>query len=253
MANWYIAPSPLGNDANPGTFASPWATLYKGCTDPGVNETDELNIATGVYNETHQCVLPDGVGIVGAGIGSTIINMTYHAGYPCLKLESYGEWGNPAYGNQRIIGCTFDGQLTGTVAVMVNFRSNVEIYQCEFKNFATRGVVFWGMSNQEWGGSDPYEAGDAPDYWCTGNKFYANIVTNCAIYSSGGEGNLCVGQQDGMQIYGNVITQTARAAGSNGYGIKYHDNGWNKNCQIYGNTITIASCYTGQFDFAIEW
>jgi len=50
-ATWYVAPPPIGNDANPGTLAMPWATLQHAADQlaPG----DSLEVRAGRYTGFH--------------------------------------------------------------------------------------------------------------------------------------------------------------------------------------------------------
>jgi hypothetical protein len=130
MATWYIDPN--GNDANDGTAPDTghaWRTLYKGCNDPNVNAGDILHGNPGTIADVQQCLLPESVTIEGEGIDVTIFKMTYAGGYPCLKLESWHQWGNTSYGNQEIRYCTFDGDLTGLQGIGVNFSNpSLQVY-----------------------------------------------------------------------------------------------------------------------------
>ena len=121
---WYVATT--GSDATgTGTSSAPWKTLLKACGDASVNDGDVINVAAGSYTESQQVEVPDGVSIQGAGIDVTTIHSSYASG-PYLKLESYGQSGNTAYGNQSISNLTLDGDLVGQSAMTVNFRSNVK-------------------------------------------------------------------------------------------------------------------------------
>lgn len=73
-STYYIATSENGgNDLNAGTRSSPWLTLSNACqkvTLPG----DTIYIRSGIYIETAQCILSQGVSIIGEGYSSHIIS-----------------------------------------------------------------------------------------------------------------------------------------------------------------------------------
>lgn len=248
---WYISPS--GNDGTgAGTSDNPWRTLYKAVNDPEVAEGDVISAAAGSYTEVQQIIWPDGVNIVGVGIDQTIFHLHYPSG-PCIKAESYGYWGNTAYGNQSISYCTLDGDLTGQSAIAVNFRSNVKIHHVKVIDFYQSGVTFYGQATAAWTGTHPFESWKKmPNAWCTGNEVTNCIFTNNSIYTAHGYGNLQYGQQDGFIVSGCTITQTGRSAGSSGYGIKFYEEGFNKNTDIHNNTITIAPRESEKYNFSIE-
>lgn len=252
QTTWYV--STTGNDATgAGTADNPWRTIYKAANDPSLNEGDMIYVAAGSYTEVHQIELPNLVSVRGAGIDQTIIHSTVSG--PLFKLESYNHWGDPLYGNQTISYLTLDGDLTGTSAITVNFRSNVQIHHCKIIDFSTDGVYFWGQPEAAWTGTHPFESWkDMPSVWCSGNKVLNCIISNNAVYVTGveGKGNIRYGQQDGFEVSNCTITQTGRAAGSNGYGIKFYHEGFNRNTNIHDNTITVAPRESGKFNFSIE-
>src|SRR5215510_731530 len=49
-AEYYVAPAPTGNDSNPGSMASPWATLQKGINTAVAGDT--VWIRGGTYRIT---------------------------------------------------------------------------------------------------------------------------------------------------------------------------------------------------------
>ncbi len=252
QTTWYISPS--GNDGTgTGTINDPWRTLYKACTDPSVSEGDNIYVMAGTYTISTQIPWPDGVSIIGEGMYQSIFNCSVSGG-PAIKGESYGHSGDTNYGNQSISYCGFQGNMTGYQAIAINFRSNVEIHHCNFENFVMDGVIFFGQPKELWTGTNPYEPWKKmPSAWCSGNKFYNNIMTNNATYTAyEGRGNLRYGQQNGFECYNNTITQTARAAGSNGYGIKFYEEGWNRNTKMHDNTIIVAPRESEKFNFSIE-
>ena len=207
----------------------------------------------GNYIETGQMLLTHSVSIMGAGKNLVTLKLTYDSDYPCIKLESSDPC-RSVYGNQSISGIRFDGDRTGLIAIGVSFRCNVHIYDCEFINFNQGAAYFSGQLSDSFTLDNPYVVSQEsvhslmPDNngWCTGNKFYNNLVLNCsASYPGGSYGSVYWGTQDGFEIYNNNIDCKER----HGVGLKYWDLGYNKNSKIHHNDIETD---TYPFDCTIE-
>jgi hypothetical protein len=257
---WYVATNG-SNTTGDGSPIKPWASLSYACTKvTTAGHTIIINAGTS-YIESGQILLSNGVTIKGAGKDITRIKLLFATSYPCLKLETPNGWGNTAYGNQSITGITFDGDLTGLIAIGTNFRSNVDIHDCDFVNFVESAVFFNGEPTYVWTLDNPYNnytAGNTdypymPDAngWCTGNKLYNSTVTNCSkMLSYSATGAICLGTQDGFVMHDVTINSTARS----GFGLKFWDLGFTKNCDISYNDITISPIGTGHpFEFGVEW
>lgn len=229
---YYIDPS--GKSANNGSAASPWNSLSYACSKVKT-AGDIIHVNAGTYNETASCVLAAGVSIEGAGATSIIQSQIGGTTYT-ISLSSSSEATN---GNQHISNIKMDGMSYAAYgAILVSHRKNVEIYNCTFVNFNYYGVSFLN--------------GEPPSVYATGNKFYNNTVTNCGGYFSGNRGALEIQGQDGMQIYGNILS-IDRPDGKNGdciYGVE----GFLKNVKIYNNTFN-KKYVPGKtnWDFAIEF
>ncbi len=241
---YYISPS--GSDATgDGTAGNPWMTLYyatSSVTTPG----DIIHVNAGTYIETQTCELAVGVSLEGDGVTS-ILKSTLSADWlPLLSAISNSEGTD---GNQHISNLKFDGQnLTTFWAIEVVGRKNFSIYNCTIVDFNDRGVIFAGRVDN---------ANTAPTIYATGNSFHDNIMTNCARYTPGyGTGCLNIGGQEGMLVYNNIITQDSRTPGSNGWPIKYWNDGYLDGCKIYNNTLNKIMCHSflgdDCWDFAIE-
>lgn len=239
MATYYVAASG-GSNSNAGTAGLPWATLQYGVDNAGSGNIVYLQAGTHIIST--QVTVPVGVSITGAGVTSIISSSVATTEWTStIYLLSATEGTN---GNQSISYIKMDGDnLTAHVAVDVSRRSNVKIHHCTFENFEFYGCIFQGCLT-----------GSMPTTWATGNEFYNNTVTNCSGYIGGfGRGSIGVGGQEGMLIYDNVLTQSTRAVGSNGYCIKYVNEGYNKGNQIYNNTFTREPYQTASvWNFGIE-
>ena len=243
---YYI--SPTGNDAvGKGTAASPWKTLFKACssvTTPG----DIIHVYAGTYTETVQCSLAPGVSIEGDGQATTILKSSLTAAWTEMLALRSAEGTN---GNQHISFVTFDGSNLNTFwGVYIGGRSNVSVHDITMKDFKNRGIIISGRNDN---------TNAAPSIYATGNTFYNNTVTNCAEYDQilgYGAGCINIGGQQDMLIYNNTITQNSRAAGFNGWPIKYWLDGYLKGLKIYNNTLNkVLNAFPlgdNNWDFAIE-
>lgn len=250
---FYISTS--GNDATgTGSAAAPWKTLSK-AVSAVTTAGSIIHVTAGTYTETSQCNLAKGVSIVGDGSTSTIIKSAVSGQWSVfLSLESPQD----TQGNQSISGVTLDGQYVSEsnnktwIGVWVTGRSNVLIHDTKIINFRDRGVIF--------DGNDVTDPVTDPGHYATGNKFYNNTVLNSAAGTGNyGAGQLNIGGQDGMEIYGNTMIQDQRVAFKNGWPLKYWDNGWLKGVKVYNNTLKKAPYQgnypgeNGDWDFAIEF
>ena len=241
--------SATGSDAvGNGSANSPWRTLAKACNT--VTQAGSIiHVKAGIYTETEQAQLAPGVSIEGEDSSSVIRSAIRDDWKEILSLRS--EEGTN--GNQHIANIVFDGQDLSTFwAVYVGGRSHVSIHDCRFLNFKDRGVIFSGRNDDK---------AEAPAVYAKGNRFFNNILLNCAAYNTPngvyGRGCLNIGGQDSMLIYNNRMQQNQRPNGYNGYLIKYHNDGYLKDVKIFNNTlikIPFAGNYGGDngWDFAIE-
>jgi len=235
---FYISPNGSDQTGN-GSVGSPWHSLYhatSAVTKPG----DIIHVMKGTYTELIKCQLSVGVSIEGEGTGS-IIKSTLSDQFFAIIVATSTEGTN---GDQHICKLKLDGNQQATSwGIEIRGRSNFSIYDCTIIDFEETGI-FWGGRNDN--------TNEAPAVYATGNKFYNNILTNCAKYDGFGRGCLTIGGQDGMLIYNNTISQTGRPKGTNGWPIKGCNDGFLKGCKIYNNKIT-KQAYDGiGWDFAIE-
>lgn len=238
---WYIDPG--GNDATgTGAIGNPWKTLYK-ATNSVSSTGDIIHVNSGTYVETAVCLLAVGVSIEGVDSSSAIIQSTLTADFTAIVRASSAIGTN---GNQHISNIKFDGTLTTKWGIFIEGRSNFSIHDISMKDFFNSGIIWDGGIN----------AGEASTY-ATGNTLYNNRILNCAEYAGGyARGCVCIGSQNGMLIYNNIITQDQRAIGLNGEPIKYWNGGFLKGVQIYNNTLRkkrlYASSGVSDWDFCIE-
>jgi Bacterial Ig-like domain len=236
-----------GNNTNSGTTNSSGGAFLTNIKAMSVAVSgDSIVVALGgTYIETAQMVLPEGVSWHGIDSSTCIIKSTYAVIYEgIVKMES----AEGTSGNQSISGLKFDGSnLTNYNGIRIFGRSNVWIHDCSFKDFLNGAVIYNAATSY---------ITTAPSIYATGNRFYNNRVFNCAGLTGGdlgdGDGQLSIGGQDGMLIYNNVMNQTQRASGSNGWPIKFYSYGFLKGCKIYNNTLTKIPYAHDGWTFAVE-
>ena len=246
---WYVSES--GNNANPGTYSLPKRNFYNMITDPGVSAGDKVLSLGGIFYESQQIPVPIGVSVQGDPEGNTYIESSLAtAGQPLFLLQTSNGWLG-TYGNQSISRLTIDGNNTTYSAISVNFRSNVKIEHCTILDFKQDGVIFYGMPNGNWTATSIFESWrKMPSYWCTGNKLLNCTITNNAGPPDGA--NVSIGQQNGIEIAYNTIYQPLRGAGTNCGGVKFKDDGWNKNIDLHHNNITVVPNPSNDFNFSLE-
>jgi hypothetical protein len=240
LRTFYISQS--GSDGNDGKSTSStgaWKTLSHACENAR-NAGDLIHVIQGTHIETQQCQLAVGVSIEGDGKDKSIIKSSINNA-PTIYLYS----SSVTTGNQHISNIKLDGNsMTAYEPLVIDKRSNVEVHDCAFSDFRFSGVSFYGE-----------DIGDdvAPNNFCINNKFYNNIVTNCAGYDPmGSPGNLQINAQQGMRVYNNSIIQTARGQGADGFGLKCVQ-GLNKDLKIYNNTIIMDGDDDNYWTFAMEF
>jgi len=191
---------------------------------------------------------PAGVNIDGVGVTCIIQSTATTEFTPLMNMNS----NSGTNGNQYVRNVKFDGRSRATSwGIVCRGRNNVSFYNLTIIDFDDRGLIIDGRF-------PAYDTEPVIADFGTGNTVHDNIITNCAKYDGYGRGCLNVGAQKGMLIYNNTITQLGRTDGTNGWPIKYQDNGYLKGCKIYNNTLNKAPLTNtqetaGQYDFAIEF
>jgi hypothetical protein len=239
-ADRYVATAANGgSNSNAGTLASPWLTLSYACFHSV--SPDIIHVASGPYTESSQCVLAVGVSIIGDGMATTTIISHYAASLTddtdaSIVLLS----GSSTNGNQSISGITINGDgLTGTRAIAVNFRNNVEIHHCTIVDFLYSGIYFNG-TNYTW-----YLP--MPPTHSTGNSVHDCVITNCshaATVPNHDYGHIMMGAQQDFLIYNNTITEadlTRCGDMLNGE--------WHKGMKIYNNVFTKPDNVVSNWNF----
>jgi hypothetical protein len=237
-----------------GSVGNPWLTLHRAINNNiGLSTDDIIYVFNGVYAESQQIILPLTITIRGQSEAGVIITPTFvgSANEPLIKLETSNGWLG-TYGNQSISYLTINGNNVGNACIRVNYRSNVSISHVTIKDFLRNGIIFYGMPMSSWTAVSVFEPDRTmPNYWCTGNSITYCTITNC-IQGIGDDGQIRMGQQNGMVIAYNYTRQPIIGAGSNCGGIKFQDDGYNKNSDIHDNTIIVDLNPNNHYNFAIE-
>jgi hypothetical protein len=240
-----------GSDGASGSINSPWKTLAYACSVVK-NAGDIIHVNQGTFPEYSQCNLAVGVSIEGEGtssiIESHVTGSVYSDMFTIMLVSS-----STTNGHQHISNLKMDGDaLTAYGAIYVEKRSNVEISHCMIVHFFYYALGFDGGNSKSGGYFVP------PVTYPTGNKVHDCIIDDCSAYypanepvNGEGKGAITVNGQEGMLIYNNILTQTSRAPGNNGYLIKGVA-GMNKGLKIFNNTIVKAPYDGTTWDFAIE-
>ena len=235
---WYIATAANGGSdtGGDGSITEPWLTLKHACdTITGAAFVgDTISIGAGTFDETAQVVWDEEVSLIGVIASPLTTTITSSSALSPIILGSSATEGTA--GNQSISYIAFDGNLTAVKLVYIIGRSNVSVHHCTFLDALESGISFQGRTTA---GNGP------PTTYSIGNSFHDNTLTNCAIFSSGwGRGELHISGQQTMTVLDNNFDQTDRAAGSNGYCMKFDKEGYNKDVLVDGNTFLRA--YEGE-------
>ena len=224
MTTYYIDESGVDAPLRNGSVGQEWATLSYACTRV-TTSSDTIHINSGDYVDDSICNLSVGVNITGDSGDIPNITTNYVAGssnYAYIRLYS----SSLTNGNQIISYIHINGNnLTSDRCIWIGYRYNVSIHHCTIENFAALGVHF----RNEIGWLTP------PVVYATGNRFYNNIVNNCASRSETDSALLrCDGQED-LEIYNNTFNQTQRSAGENGNILNISNT---RDSKVYDNDFT---------------
>jgi hypothetical protein len=243
-ADYFVGADGVGSDGNPGTYASPWATLAYALTQTSSGDTICLLHGTHTMGNTNVGV---GESIRGIDSTKTTVSLTNTTDYQAGWALASGTVDTD--GNQSIFDIKFVGSNTSWNAIYVAARSNVRIHDCSFSNFDDCAVIFNGMVSMGGSGSDS-------EPYCSDNRFYNNRLVNVTTKSGAtANGALRFGLQEDMLIYGNYFNETSGADATKGYPMKYYNSGYIRDIDIYDNTIIKTPASTTQgtdWNFALE-
>ena len=266
---YYIDPNGSDSTGN-GSITNPWYRLSYACSQV-TSSGYTIHVNPGTYTDNNRAVVALGVSIDGDHNTPPTINVGYVAtGGADAYLSMRSSAGNAVSGNHDVGYVNFDGNLTGTRAVSVQYRSNTVFHHCNFTDFYYSGIRFsgWEMWNT------------VPTYTRpTGNKVYSCNFDNCTQWTGVDyeAGHIRLQGQNGTEIYYCSFDQRDRATGENtdifaGYqngGIQIHHNtfwkndtdgtAWNFFCEfhyshggwdVYSNIFNGAACWdaAGQED-----
>lgn len=219
-ATYYV--SNLGTDAagEDGSMEEPWATLSYACTRAVAY--DLIIIMTDI-TDNNRAVLSARVNVT--GIGNPTITTAFVASSGAdAYITMNASAGNAVLGNNTISYINFDGNLTATRCINVDYKSNVVIHHCDFVDFRYSAIIFRGT-----GSFSTTPTNTLP----TGNKVWNCNFVNCTQLTgnAGNTGHIRLQGQNGFELYNCSFDQTGRTMGENtdmltGYqnrGMKIHD------------------------------
>jgi hypothetical protein len=144
-----------GNDYNDGSYGGPWRTVRHAAASVPSGST--IHVAGGIYVEDGQVTVPEGVSIIGAGIGTTILrgssDFYYHPDTPSYAADRFLVNLTSDYmsaGDQTISNFSIDGdskQLHG--GIFVRNRSNVTVSGVQVQNTNFTGVWLWSLQDSK--------------------------------------------------------------------------------------------------------
>jgi hypothetical protein len=236
----YYYVDPAGSDSNSGTSSSdPWLTLHHACSQ-ATTIGDFIHLAAGIYTETAQCVLADGVSLLGIDANSVFVRPA--SDLTPMIIASSSSSASLTAGNQIIANITFDGnRLTGYGAIKISFRSNVKIYHCTFRDWKYYGVEFNGSASS-WN-TEP-----------SNTRPINNEVGSCIFYNNSERdgveaGHVRIEGQDYFLLHDNSFDQTSRTIGDNGNIIAGYQN---TRLKIYDNVFTKNDTDGDSWNFFVE-
>lgn len=248
---YYVSTDGLDGIGHSGLIGDPWHSLSYACSrvsTPG----DIIYIYNGNYTEGSRCTLQAGISIQGQSRAGVVITATWvgSADDPLIRLHTNNGWLSPT-ATQTLSQFTLNGNGYASYgAIRINYRSNVKIDYVRVYDFHYYGIMFYGNGGT-WTVPSVFESGyNQPSYWCVGNEITNCIISNNALGDS--YSNVCFGQQDGFLMAYNAITQPVKLTGGNCGGVKFFDEGYNKNTSFHDNEVSVFINTNNLYNFAME-
>ena len=174
-----------GNDqAGNGTAVAPWRTLRHAVSRIPANQGHRIILSAGTFVESGRIDVPEGVSILGAGIGNTIVTASsgfyrsYYSGFDhnLFLLKVTG-------GNQILKGFTLDGQNKNIYGgISVTYASDVEILHVKVQGFYFCGLWLWDVRNSSFHDSETYDNSWSSTGW-GGGGIHIYKLYNVAMYN----------------------------------------------------------------------
>lgn len=227
---WHVSTS--GNDANSGTESSPWRTIsHATSVVPAIegSDGDIILVHDGTHYIYNQCQVYN-VHLRGQGYNTLVVSQITGTTRAISVTNTTGTVLNIA--NIRFSG----NNMLAPHGLLVYNANNVSVHDCFFENFLRSAILFDGSSYR------------------TGNRFYNNIVTNCAGGVTAGYGDesyaVEINRQTGFVFQNNTCNETVRPVTTSG--IPLGGLGGTNGLQIIGNTITANYRLGSNWPFAVE-
>ncbi len=236
-ATFYVATS--GSDANPGTAALPFRTMYR--AGSAMRAGDVVVLRAGTYQEAIVNNFPSGTS------WELPTRVTAYAGEQ-VTLQ-------PSSADSRVVyfsrgasyisleGLILDGSNVGYDAVKIDLASHhIRFQNCEIKNAKNQGVLINDASFIEFIRCSIHDNG-LTDFT---HGLYLNgadsLVDGCRIYSNGGWGVHAYGSTSARNVIRNNMIYNNAKAGARGPGIGLYTGSGQRayNNLIWGNQEGIA-------------
>ena len=236
-ATFYVATN--GSDANPGTAALPFRTMYR--AGSAMRAGDVVVLRAGIYQEAVVNNFPS---------GTSWDLPTRVMAYPNEQVTL-----QPSSADSRVVyfsrgasyisleGLILDGSNVGYDAVKIDLASHhIRFQNCEIKNAKNQGVLINDASFIEFIRCNIHDNG-LTDFthglYLNGTD---NLVDGCRIYGNGGWGVHAYGSTSARNIIRNNMIYNNAKAGSRGPGIGLYTGSGQKayNNLIWGNQEGIA-------------
>ena len=250
----WVAPPPAGDDGNPGTAASPFATIQKGIDS--VADAGTVHIAPGTYVEIGQIVIASDLTIIGDASDKPVIMTDQDTG---SSGDSKGWWLVNAGVNLNIQDLVLDGSgynvFQGIRAWGTGTMNNCDVMNMSHSTYIGWGLVFmdanWTVANSTFINFQRIGVmayGGVTNGIITGNTFVGKGIGNHLDYG------IELGGGAAATITGNHISNcrgVADSDGSTSAGIlmtTYYDGGTAGTVTgntLTGNTTGVAVGYDG--------
>ncbi|NOQ22584.1 MAG: hypothetical protein GQ565_08050 [Candidatus Aegiribacteria sp.] len=209
-AAYYV--SPTGDDGNPGTSGSPWASIGQACNTLAAGDT--VYVRSGTYSER---VVP---GTSGSSSSNRIVYLAYPGDAPVIDgtgVSLPSGWGGlvEISNLSHIVFAGFIVQNVGSEdnhsGILVESSTDVSILNCATYNTVSSGIGVWNCSNLILNNNEVELACNDGEQECITVAGTSNFtVSNNYVHNSGpgtigGEG---IDIKDGCStgdVYGNVV------------------------------------------------
>lgn len=162
--------STSGNNKNPGTESQPWKSLLHACRSVSSNQGHRIILGEGTFTESGQCILPEGVSLMGQGTEKTRLK-----GASALWTYEFSGYQFEKYlilvkgGKQRLHKFSIEGdnkKLHG--GILIQDAAQVELDELDFSAIFYNSVWIWNSSYVTFHDSQIYDCSWGSSDWAGG-------------------------------------------------------------------------------------